>query len=135
MLLIEEVAMHINTAGIGVYDPNGDTGDVYLGILPDTPAEIVSIFPRGGGQASPPVPYSETNASVQVIVRSIRRLDGFIKGQAIIDSMNGIDDTLVTGGMHIIDISTMQGEPADLGMNQAGQYEWSINFSIDYYKK
>jgi hypothetical protein len=135
MLLIEELAVRIDNDGIGRYSPDDDTGDVYLGVLPGTPTDIVSLFPRGGAPANPPLPYEEVNASVQIIVRSVSRLGGFARGQSIIDSLNGTSGALIVDGMTVIDCMAQQAEPVDIGIDDAGLFEWSINLSIDYYKK
>jgi hypothetical protein len=134
MLLIEEIAMAIGNSGIARYDAEGDTGDIYLGVLPSTPTDVVSIFPRGGAPANPPLPYEEVDANIQIIVRSAKRLDGFTRGQAIIDLLNGVNGEFIPDGLKIIDCAAQQAEPVDIGMDQSGLYEWSINLSIGYYK-
>lgn len=130
-MLIEEMALYAQAQGHGTYDPEGSNGDIYLGVIPDTPDEVLSIFLRGGPERDPDNEY--VIASVQMIVRSPSKLSGMTRAQAILNSFNGFSGGPFTdGGTYIMDCLATQGEPADIGHDDANRYEWSINYSVEY---
>lgn len=133
-MLAEEMAKFASNQGLGIYDPTGDTGDIYVGILPDTPHDLVSIFPRGGPPMDPLGEY--VVASIQFIIRSQNKLSGMGRGQSFINAFHGFNQgAFVVGGLHIIDCLSQTGEPTDIGKDGSDRYEWSINMSVEYRKQ
>ena len=129
-MLIKEIAQYLHARSIGVFDEVGSSGDIYLGILPDTPDRVISIFQRGGQEADPRNEYR--TVLVQVITRSFDKHDGMNLGQSVIDVLSGFHGELIPGGTHIIDCIAMQSAPVDIGNDAKGRYEWSVNLTIEY---
>lgn len=130
-MLIEEMAIYADASGLGVYDPDGDTGTIYLGVLPDTPDDLISIFLRGGADRDPDNEY--ISALVQIIVRSRNKLQGMEKAQSTLGVFHGFHgNSFIDGGLHIVDCLANQGEPVDIGQDADDRYEWSLNFTIEY---
>lgn len=133
MLIHEQVALFLDSQNVGTYDVDGDTGDIYINTLPDTIDNVVSIFLRGGGTRDPKgTDYSYSIASVQVIVRNRSKHAGLEKASQILNLLHGHTGTLTSGGNSILDITSLQGEPADIGMDEATRHEWSINIDVEY---
>jgi hypothetical protein len=130
-MIIEDVAHKIHADGHGIYDPDGDTGTIYLGMLPRTPKDVVSIFLREGGESDPFNEYVKAN--VQIIVRSVNKIGGMSRAQNILRSFNGQSEDFKSGGNTVINCMAKQAEPIDIGQDEAKNYEWSINLEIDYY--
>lgn len=130
-MIIEDVAQKIHTDGNGKFDPEGDTGTIYLGMLPSTPRDVVSIFLREGGESDPFNEYVKAN--VQIIVRSVSKIGGMTRAQNILRSFNGQSKDFISDGNTIINCMAKQAEPIDIGKDEADNHEWSINLEIDYY--
>lgn len=132
MMLAEEMAVYAASKGLGTYDPDGDTGNIYIGILPDTPNDLLSLFPRGGPPRDPLDEY--IIATMQFIVRSKSKLNGLIKGQEVIDAFHAFSHGSFTpNGFYVVDCLSQVGEPADIGKDGSDRYEWSINLSVEYH--
>jgi hypothetical protein len=66
-MLIEDLAIFLQTWDLGKYDPEGIEGDIFVGVLPTNYDNCISIFDTGGQSSE--LPHDHIR-SVQVIVRN-----------------------------------------------------------------
>lgn len=92
---------------------------------------MLSVFLRGGPERDPDNEY--ITASVQMIVRHPSKYAGLEQAKVVMDTFNGFSGSaFMVGGLHIVDCLSDQGEPADIGRDDAGRHEWSLNFTVEY---
>lgn len=66
MNLIEEVARHLEFAGIGYMATAEEDGDIFFGHMPDEPDEAVCVFSSDSAR-----PGDEDGARIQVMTRGV----------------------------------------------------------------
>lgn len=135
MQLSEQVAFFIHTQRLGVYDPKGLTGNVFLQSMPAAPAEAIGVFTTGG--PSPDRRGEYGLAAVQVLIRTIPGdpRKGEVTANALVDALNGFSGgPLAAGGDYIFDTEAIQGAANNIGQDEDRRYEFSQNFIIEYIK-
>ena len=69
MFTAETLATHLHAAGIVTFDPDGDTGNTYIHLVPDRPDVAVTVSDLGG-EHDPAV--GEATTTLQVRARGSR---------------------------------------------------------------
>lgn len=120
MNIIADIAEYLEDEGLGTV---GD--DIYIAYLPETGTNQMGIFDTGGTQ---PDPYLKdiTTPTFQVFIRAT----SYLNGKNLLDSVREALHTqsgLQTDNFYFYYIlATSEG--GNLGTNDTGQYEFSINF-------
>lgn len=135
MEITEQIAVFLDANNVGIYDPEGLTGDIFIQSLPDQPDEAMAIYSSGGPEADPRGEYGRL--IFQILIRSIpndpRMAEA--KTQKIIDLLSGFNaDHLTLGGNYIINTIGVQSGPAGIGPDPKHRFEFSQNFIIEYVK-
>lgn len=125
-MLTAEIAAYIASLGIGTFSDTG--GDIFLAGLPDTPDECIYIRSTGGPQSYSGLPFD--NPTVQIIVRGENLTATEGKAQAIYNALHGYTGRLTEDGRWIVSCLGMQSAPADIGKDQNGRIEYSLNFEL-----
>ncbi|OPX80433.1 MAG: hypothetical protein A4E45_00053 [Methanosaeta sp. PtaB.Bin039] len=99
MSFIEDLAIQLNTAGVGVYPGTSSTRTIYLGEMPDTPDVVICLYSRPGRPKDLltdmqwPEVHVETRAATYTAAQS--------KAEAIDTALHGIHDTALSGHQYI----------------------------------
>ena len=128
---IEAIAEYIQAQGLGVYDPIGVNGDIYIDNLPAAPDEVIMIRATGGtpDEYAPKWGLDSSFPSVQIIVRSdkISLAAAANRAEAIYKSLRRL--SLPYDGGRIFD--TVTQAPAMIGTDENGRAEYSINLQLE----
>lgn len=133
--MTEQIAIFLNNYGVGTFDPNGMSGNIFIHHLPDAPDESIAIYTTGGPGADPFGEYGRM--SFQIMIRSIPNDPRLaeIKAQRIIDLLSGFNSGwMATGGNFVINTTAIQSGPSGIGPDQKHRFEFSQNFIIEYVK-
>jgi hypothetical protein len=133
--ITKQIAKFLSRSGVGNFDENGTTGNVYIGTIPEKPDAAVAIFPTGGPGNDPLDEYTRVN--FQVIIRTIPHdpRTGETLAQQVIDALNGFNsDYLTDGGNWVFDTTALQSGPNNIGRDPNNRFEYSQNFTIEYLK-
>lgn len=131
MEFTEQMARFLGDNGIGIFDPDGTTGNIFTNRVPSTPDHVICVIPQGGPENDPHFNYSYR--SIQIWVRSgIDYQEAERKAGDIIQLLRGFNSQpLTTGGNVVFDVIAEQDGPNNVGQDDDGRFEFSQNFRIE----
>lgn len=113
------------------FDTSGVSGNVFISTMPSSPDTVVMVS-EYGGIADDKHAYNDIN--VQCRVRGTRdpRVSYNI-AKEIFDELLGLTNTtLISSGSRVIKVIA-QNTPIDIGRDDNGRHEWTVNFQIEVY--
>lgn len=130
-MIDEQLALYLQSKGLGTFDPTGVTGDMFIGLLPETPDGALAIFPTGGFQADSKLGYSMP--TLQIVVRgTMDPRPAQQRAQAVYDALHGVRNRSFTdGGTWVVSCLGMQSAPTHIGRDDNGRHEYSLNFRLE----
>lgn len=130
-MLITEIMQYLADQGIGIYDPTGATGNIFMGVLPQSPDQVIAVTPTGGNPSSMKCQYD--SPSVQVVVRGTADpRTGYSKALDVYGVMHGFGSKpFVSGGHWVVMCEGVQSDPASLGPDENNRFRYSLNFIIE----
>lgn len=132
-MIAVEVGKYLGTQIAGVtYDESGSTGNVFIGHSPDTPDEVITIMTTGGLENDTKLGYD--SPTIQVIVRGGTPYDrsaGYSRAREVYDVLAGLTSTALPDGTWLVMARALQSEPSDIGADENGRQEWSMNFLLE----
>jgi len=128
-LLAVQIAQYLHDQGIGVFDPEGSSGNIFIDHMPDTPDEAIAIRQTGGGRVDMRVPFHQPTAQILIRGTADPRVAGATAAAAY-DVMHGLTNgELTAGGVWIVKCQAIT-PPACLGPDENGRHHYSINFEL-----
>jgi hypothetical protein len=129
--LSHEFAQMLDEFGLGTYDPTGTSGDLFVGSLPVEPEFAVKVSRYGGVESDAKHGYDEPQ--VQVWVRGPRgdAEAAESRAQAVYDACHGLRRRDLPGGTRMLSCIGTQAGPVDVGLDEHGRHEWSVNFRVE----
>ena len=128
MILTEILAQILNDVNVGIYDTDGDAGNIYTETMPDTDNEfLICVYQYGGRQRELPMFGDTRHYSIQINVKHKSKYKAMVKINEIIDAINYKE--FVKNGVYIHDID-MNQEPHILKIDNDGKCISTVNFSI-----
>lgn len=131
-MIAEEVAKFIEILGLGIFDPEGTTGNIFIEQLPDLPEKAIALYSSGAASADSKLNYDLV--TVQILVRgSEDPRDAQSLAQEIYNELHAFGDApFISGGSYIVSCLGLQSQPILLGKNDKGNFEYSLNFDIEF---
>jgi hypothetical protein len=129
-MLAVEVAKYLADQGLGEFDENGITGDIFVESMPDSPDEAIAVLTSPG--LAPDNATTVARPAIQIIIRGNRDpRTAYERAQCIITAMHAKHSTYFTeNGIRIMLSSCKQSEPIRLGPDENGRHEYSINIQL-----
>lgn len=128
-MIIAELAQYIHDNQLGVYDPDGATGNIYLELMPEAPDDAIAVYSTGGMSAD--VTTSVSRPAAQILVRGA---GGPIVVGAIAWAIHRLFDNLtsvrLSGGTRVMLCQCRQSEPISLGPDENDRQQYSINLMM-----
>lgn len=125
MNLLEQIARHIEFCGIGAANTDEAQGDIFWGLMPDSPDKCVCVFSTDSGYGG-----RDDGARVQIITRARSAKDAYQLSQAIVDELAEFDGFLAGDGARAR-IEVMNAS-AGLGSDGKKRELYSSNFRVYY---
>ena len=124
MSFLEDLAIQLNTAGVGVYPGTATTRTIYLGEMPDTPDLCIALYARPG---KPKELYTDIQyPELHVEVRGATYGAAQTKTEAVDAALHGQHDIAFSGHQYIT-IRAL-GVPAKLELDARGRTIFYQNF-------
>lgn len=124
MSFIEDLAVQLNTAGVGVYPGTASTRTIYIGEMPEGPDAVIALYARPGRPKDiyTDIQYPELHVEVRAATYSAAQT----KAEAIDTALHGIHDTILSTHKYL----TVQalGVPAKLEVDGRGRTIFYQNF-------
>jgi len=118
MALIDEVKDYLVSNSIGTFGTN-----LFIGGEPDTPANVVTLYPTGGPKVAR---WKDRDTpTIQVRVRDEAYVDGWDKAYAIFKLLDVDQDYLATLKGKC---SALQSQPMFIGRGKNNEYLFTQNF-------
>lgn len=125
MLLIEQIADHLEFLGFGTLPTNAASGSIFWGTMPDEPDECIAVYSSDSAYAG-----SEQGARVQIMVRGKTVKSAYSLSQAIVEALVDFDGFLGGDGAHVrIDV---ENASTGLGTDSKKRELFSSNFRVFY---
>lgn len=129
--ITEEFAQLLHNLGIGVYDPTGPTGDIFLTSAPDTPNSAIAIARYGGQEADSLLGWDSPSVQVRIRGDNVDPRIAENRAQQVYDALQGLASRhLPFGTWLLLCVGTNSG-PAYMGRDLKGRYEFVCNFRIE----
>lgn len=111
------------------FDTSGVTGNVFISTMPSSPDTVVMVS-EYGGTVDDKNPFSDINVQARVRGTKDPRVSYNI-AKEIFDELQGLTNTtLISSGSRVIKV-VAQNTPIDIGRDDNGRHEWTINFNIE----
>lgn len=125
MNLIEQFARHIEFCGFGAVADKTTDGNIFWGIMPDTPDTAICVFSSDSGYGG-----SEDGARIQLMVRAKTTKDAYELSQTIVEELADFDGYLAGDGAH----AQIQVLNASIGLGADAKKRelYSSNFLVYY---
>lgn len=131
-MILEEIALYLESKGLLSYDSTGITGDTFILIMPDQPDNAVGLFVYAGG--SPDAELAYDTAAVQILVRGKgdpRPI--YQRAQNIYNHLQSFHtQQFVIGGDWIVNCTSPNGGVISTGRDPNGRHEFRINFYVEH---
>jgi hypothetical protein len=119
-MMIDALADYLQLNGLGV------TGtDLFVGFLPAEPDAVTVLYSTGGPAPELRRPYELP--SFQVRTRGTNARTAYDRCKAVYERLHGLHDTQL-GVHYLVDCYALQSSPVAIGRDEAGRYEYTLNF-------
>lgn len=130
MIISEQIASYLDEQGIGTFSKADNSGNIFIDYLPSG-GEVVSIYNKAGNGGDTRSKYRRIG--IQVIYRGNKNpIASFEKAQEVFVSLNGFEGTFAASGNYVVSCLSLQGQAECIGKSQAGDYEYTMNFIVEY---
>jgi hypothetical protein len=126
MSFLEDIAIQLNTAGVGVYPGTSSTRTIYIGEMPDSPDACVALYGRPGRAKE--MRLSLEYPELHVEIRAATYAAAQTKAEAVDAALHAQHD--VTLSMHKYLIIRALGAPCKLEVDGRGRTIFYQNFTI-----
>ncbi len=126
MSFLEDLAIQLATAGVGVYPGTSVTRTIYVGEMPDTPDACIALYARPGRpwETYTDIHYPEMHVEVRAATYSAAQT----KILAVASALHGQHDTTFSGTKYL-KIRAL-GEPVKLETDGRNRTIFYQNFEI-----
>ena len=134
MILAEQIAFYLDSKELGNYSDCDTDGTIHIDRLPDG-EKLIAIYNRSGRPSDSSLGYQKPG--IQIIYRGDKNpIESMEAADEIFTVMQGFynDYFLETYGNIIVSCLSENGGAYGLGANKNGNYEYTMNFNIDYKK-
>ena len=134
MILAEQIAYYLASKELGNYSDCDTDGTIHIDKLPDG-EKLIAIYNRSGRPSDSKLGYQ--TAGIQIIYRGDKNpIESMDIADEIFFVMQGFhnDYFLSTYGNVIVSCLSENGGAYGLGANKNSNYEYTMNFNIDFKK-
>lgn len=134
----DDIATYLAANGCGTI--SGVNANIFVGRLPDTPANCLAIYERPGGPplitmtgigaaSVAPAEDKTSNPRVQIRVRDTLYDVGRTKIYLAFSLLQGKTQTVLGTGTVTFKLIDAVQSPTHLGLDELQRHEWSVNFA------
>ena len=120
-MMLKDLADYLQAKGYGTKGT-----DLFYGHQPDSPPACITLFEFGGD--GPDQVLNLETPGLQVNVRDPDYAAGRETAGAILEELHTLWETGINGTRYLYIKAT--GTPIPLGRNKAGQFEFTVNFTV-----
>jgi hypothetical protein len=126
MSFLEDLAIALNTAGVGVYPGTGATRTIYIGEMPDEPDACIALYARPGRpkELFCDIQYPELHVEVRAATYAAAQT----KAEAVDTALHGQHDVALSGHKYLT-IRAL-GVPAKLEVDGRNRTIFYQNFVV-----
>lgn len=105
-------------------------GNVFVEGSPNEPANLVTVYASGGGEADSRLAYDSPD--VQIITRSAETARWALDiWQAIYSRLHGLRNVTLPDGTYLVYALVEQSSPTHIGTDDRGRYMFSMNLRTE----
>lgn len=129
-MILSEIATYLHDAGVIVYSPlNANLNQVFIDHIPAKPDFMVAFISTGGLLGDSKHGYD--NPTFQIRNRAKFMLDAYMQSLNIYKALHGLDTIVLSEGTRIINCIGVQSEPTNIGYDNLGRQEYTINYQLE----
>jgi len=127
--LLDGLARYLAGQGLGVYDPTGVTGDIFLEAKPSTPdvCVVLTVY-DDGGEADSQIGYDDVPVQVRVRGTTDPRVSRQLC-QSIRSELHGLGEVTLPDGTDLL-LSRANAAVAGIGTDENRRHEHVANFRM-----
>nr|WSX48892.1 minor capsid protein [Streptomyces sp. NBC_00974] len=127
--LLDGLARHLAAQGLGVYDPTGASGDIFLEAMPSTPDVCIRLaIYDDGAESDSQLGYDEVPVQAKVRGTTDPRTSRQ-RAQAIRDELHGLGETTLPDGTYLL-LSRANQAVAGIGTDENRRHEHVCNLRM-----
>lgn len=130
--LVEELAIYLDSLGLGKYDKDGISGNIFINFLPSNPEDCIALYVRDSLPGSFKLGYD--SPQIQIITRGVQDPPTEAKAQEIYDKLQGLNHLLL-GQIWVVSVGSNGSGPSFIGRNENNLVEFSLNFVFEIRNK
>lgn len=131
ILITNEIALYLDAAGVGVFDPDGADGSIYVEKLPQTPHAAIAIFSTGGYQADGRHGYDRPTFQVRARGERHDVAGARALAESAYAALQGLHSVALPGGTWLVNCRGIQSGPVNIGNDGNDCPEFVINFEAE----
>lgn len=128
--LLDGLARHLEALGLLEYDPDGITGDTFIGTMPSRPDAAVALTIYGGPESDSKLGWDEPSVQVRVRGGPDPRVS-FNRCAAIRSELHGLGPVTLPDGTFLQLCIANQSAPGPIGADDNGRHEHVCNFRAE----
>jgi hypothetical protein len=127
--IAEQLAWYMHNNELGIYDPTGAGGEIYIDTVPDAPIDAIIIRHTGGTRG---LLYGQNEEhDVQIIARSQYPQSALSTALVIRNVLDQpITGRLMPDGNYIVLIYALSDGVAYIGQDKTGCHMYALNYRI-----
>lgn len=126
VIIAEQIANYLNDQGIALYEDSSDSG-IYIDILPEK-NQVFAIYNQTGQYSESDLGYRRVG--IQIIYRgNDNPLSSYETADLAYKALQGFSGDLEN---YIVSCLSRSGGPVRMGTDNQGNYEYTMNFIIEY---
>lgn len=131
-MLAAAIALHLDSVGLVDYRPDTSGGDCFVSWMPDSPDELVAVFPTGGQPQGSLLPHDLPTFQVRARGGRFDPVTPHDRLVGIAGQLHGLDGVLLAAGtgheVWVSGITALQSHPVSIGRDGNERPEHTINF-------
>ena len=129
-MILSEIAEYLQDMSLGLFDPVGISGNIFIFTIPDKPDTAIALYSRGGSAADTKLGYDPL--SIEIIVRGKNAIPTNELAQNIYNTLHGFhNNSFIKDGVWVISCIGDQAGPNYIQKDENKRFEFSLNFTIE----
>jgi len=130
MSIAEQMAMYLSTEGAGLYTSDSDEGNIYIDQLSEK-TNVIGLYNKAGAAERV---ESYRKIGIQLLYRGdTNPIESYMSAEHCFSELQGFHGKFIPLGNFIVScFSQSGGGPEGIGQDQNGNFEYSINFIVEF---
>lgn len=133
MNIAEQIATYIDAQGILNYNPSGTDSEIYFDNQPEK-GSVLTLYNSKGSYSKTTLGYKRVGMLI-IYKGTNNPVASYDKANEVFEALQGLNGYFVSGQNYIVSCISNDGGPGRLGVDKKANYEYGMNFVIEFKKE